>query len=277
MERFILPTYWNPWPPIVGALGPHSRSFFSVLLRYLETKTPTSPSLDVLFTLAFTESIRSAKQLQMSPEEFLHTQAIGLLLALQAIEDCAGEVPSQFQERWQQLSSRGSSSCSSQRSGYQEDLLAIATFWKEEGNRHKQQRHLSGDSGEFQLALDSYAFGSQLLEELPISPPVASVAADLANNTSAAYIDVDDYPHAEQSASSAISFFEKLTDPSLPKKAKAFYRRGLALHRLGRLQESVTDLTCALRICPEDEIRNRLVIVQGELARAEQLSFSQDD
>lgn len=265
MERFILPTYWNPLPPIAEEKKLRSRSFFSVLLRYLETsKTPTSPSLDVLFTLAFTASIRSAHELQISPEEFLHTEAIGLLLALQAIEDCAGQVPSHFQERWQQLSGQNQGQQSQQR--YQEDILAIAAFWKEEGNRHKQQRQLVG---EFQLALDSYAFGSQLLEELPISPPVARLAADLANNASAAYIDVEDYPSAEQSALSAISYFDQLTDPALPKKAKAFYRRGVALHRLGRLQESVTDLTCALRTCPEDEIRNRLVIVQGELERAE--------
>eukprot|EP00435_Cladocopium_sp_Y103_P043461 s794_g12.t1 len=289
MERFILSTYWNPFPPIVGTKGLRSRSFFSALLRYLETlKTPTSPSLDVLFTLAFTETIRSSQEWQMSPEEFLHTAAIGLLLALQAIEDCAGEVPIQFQERWQQLSGRQQS-----QQGFQEDILAIAAFWKEEGNRHKQQR-------DFLLAVDSYAFGSELLEELisccgelqcserdfpfnhcweqkiftaiqlPISPPVARLAADLANNASAAYIDVEDYPNAEQFALSAISYFDQLTDEALPKKAKAFYRRGVALHRLGRLQESVTDLTCALRICPEDEqIRNRLVIVQGELERAE--------
>eukprot|EP00435_Cladocopium_sp_Y103_P045047 s794_g12.t2 len=250
MERFILSTYWNPFPPIVGTKGLRSRSFFSALLRYLETlKTPTSPSLDVLFTLAFTETIRSSQEWQMSPEEFLHTAAIGLLLALQAIEDCAGEVPIQFQERWQQLSGRQQS-----QQGFQEDILAIAAFWKEEGNRHKQQR-------DFLLAVDSYAFGSELLEEL---------ITDLANNASAAYIDVEDYPNAEQFALSAISYFDQLTDEALPKKAKAFYRRGVALHRLGRLQDSVTDLTCALRICPEDEqIRNRLVIVQGELERAE--------
>jgi hypothetical protein len=30
-------------------------------------------------------------------------------------------------------------------------------------------------------------------------------------------------------------------DPALPKKAKAFYRRGVALHRLGRLQDGEFD------------------------------------
>ena len=50
----------DPWVP--------SRSFFSVLLRYLETKTPTSPSLDVLFTLAFTEAWIWFNRLSGSPK-----------------------------------------------------------------------------------------------------------------------------------------------------------------------------------------------------------------
>lgn len=130
------------------------------------------------------------------------------------------------------------------------EILKIATELKEFGNK-------AFKGGDIVLGLDKYQKGLRYLNEYPeaseeddpeLTQKLNTIRFTLHSNSALLQNKMRDYESAKQSASHATEL-SKIPDTD---KAKAYYRRALALIGLKDDEEAINDLQAALKLAPGD-------------------------
>lgn len=158
-------------------------------------------------------------------------------------------------------------------------ILEIATKLKEYGNN-------AFKSGDFNLALDKYQKGLRYLNEYPEALPndpaglpaeLTKIRFTLHSNSSLLQIKLNSFADAKSSAENALELDEK---PVVSKqdRAKALYRKALALLGLKDDEEAVKTLEEAQKLAPGDAaISNSLHDAKrkaAEQAKKEKAAYS---
>lgn len=131
------------------------------------------------------------------------------------------------------------------------EILEIATKLKEFGNK-------AFKSGDFNLALSKYQKGIRYLNEDSdpasregdLSTELTKLRFTLQSNSSLLHNKLKAYPEANASATHALDIDEKIV--SEQDRAKAFYRRALALVGLKDEEQAIKDLEVAQKLAPGD-------------------------
>ena len=158
-------------------------------------------------------------------------------------------------------------------------ILEIATKLKEYGNK-------AFKSGDLNLALDKYQKGLRYLNEYPegtsadpkdLSTELTKIRFALHSNSSLLQIKLKSFADAKKSADDALEI-DKGEVVLNPDRAKALYRKALALLGLKDDEEAVKNLEKALELAPGDAaITNTLQDAQkkaAEQARKEKAAYS---
>ena len=147
------------------------------------------------------------------------------------------------------------------------DILKIATELKEFGNK-------AFKAGDLNLALDKYQKGLRYLNEYPeagdddppeLSKDLTQVRFTLHSNSSLLQIKLKAFDDAQKSASNALEL-GKVPDAD---RAKASYRKAMALLGLKDDEQAVKDLEIAQKLAPGDPV------ITKELGAAKQKAAEQ--